>query len=359
MSAQSIKAALWVFVMGIFYAQLARTEPQKWTVVVVHSGNEKLAVRISAELSSLGYDVKQLTMPPPIVQETLSSLAQAYNATALMQVSPEGNAVQVWVVNRTADNVTELQEVEVPPENEQADALIAFKAVELLRASLMTLPENRPEPELELEPEPKQEPEPKPTQSGKSSVPPAPLPPQKVEPKEPRLFAALQPAAVFPFGGLKPSFNISLSVYIRLASRLGLDIAGLIPSFSQSVSVDQGTFDLLFGAITFGLRVKLLPPRFRVMPSISASAGPLLLRTRGHADPEFDNFNGEEALTVTALLGGALTLTYSVNEYFALRADAGLGAVVPNPVFEVSDTRVADFGRPLLTVLIGVEVRLL
>lgn len=312
-------------------------------VVVVHSGLERLAVRIAAELSSIGYEAEILDLPPPIYHETLEQIARDHFADAVMRASPAGNSVQVWVPQKNNPDVTVIQEVVVPTDNEQAEALITFKSVELLRAGFL-VPMEKPAPE----PKPVAPPPP----------PPAPPPPTNdvQTHASPRLALSMQPAAVFGFGNLPPALNIGLSLYLRLASRIGLDLSGLIPTFPMTVRVEGGTVDVSAGLITAGIRINALSQKHRWTPSLSLLAGPLILKGRGRAETGYKGFT---QTPISAVINGVFTMSFSVNSVFALKTDAACGIALPEPVFRINGIPSISFGSPMVTVLFGVEVRLL
>lgn len=320
-------------------------------VAVIHSGLDKLAVRIAAELAAVGYGAETLDLPPPIYQETFAQIATAYAADAVMRVSPSGNSVQIWVPDQNDPDVTVLQEVVIPAQTDQAEALIAFKSVELLRASFLArlekpVPEPKPVAPPPIPPPPPVPPPP----------PPPPRKPESIAPTFSRVALSLQPAAVFSFGGLPPAFNIGLALHLRLASRIGFDINGLIPTFPMTVQVEGGTLDASAGLITTGVRFKLLPGTHRWTPAVSLAGGLLVLQARGRAETGYQGFT---ETFFSAVINGIFTLSFAVNEIFSLKTDASCGIALPKPVFEINDKPAFSYGSPLVTVLFGIEVRLL
>lgn len=373
-----------VIFLSMLISRRGLTDPEKPTVVIVHSMNDRPAVRIAAELSSLDYNPVKIDMPPPVSLEVLRQIAQDREAVAVIKISPEGNTVRAWTVKKGEDKGASLQEIFVHTSNEQPDAVIAFKTVELLRASLMPLWENSDSISPAEKTQPKVE---QPEEVPAAKISAQKTPPEKAQQKEaqvektkpdrarpvtqppedkdlflskkttpPRLTVSLQPAALFAFDDLPPTFEIGLSLYVRIASRAGIEISGLLPTFPSTFDVPEGGVDILTGLITAGIRFNLLPKKKRFMPAVSVSAGPLFLRARGDAD---SGYRSRSDFLVAAAVTGALDFSFAVNDIVSLRADASCGVTVPKPVIRIAQRDAATFGRPLLTVLFGVEIRLL
>ncbi len=342
--------------IALFFAAGARAESAsqpKLKVLVVHSSLPKPAVRISAELSSLGYDAQIIEAQPPISNRALYDLCRENGADAVMRVSPEGNSVQVLVIGGADEARAVIEEVSVPEDAESAEALLAFKAVELLRAGFLKLPEakkKRPAPESTP---PVESP---PPAAATPSPPPTAKLPKKDGPPFVRLAAALEPAALFTFGGLPPGFDVGLFLFIRIAPRLFLDIGGLIPTFPMSASTEGGRAEVLASTVTAGFRVNLVPSNFRWTPSIAVTAGPMFIKAQSRPDADY---TGALLRETTAVVNGTAALSFAVNKRLYLKADVSGGAAVKKVTFAVSDVPAVSLGHPLLSVLFGIAVRLL
>jgi hypothetical protein len=330
-------------------AQQTQQKPQQSSkvVIIVYAGQEKAAVRIAAEAASLGFAPMKELAPSNMSDADLSRIADKRDAVGVIWVNADGSSVKVWVANEKNKNETALQEVAVPRADEQADALIAFKAVELLRAGLMTLPEYRQNTATVAPPPPPPTPV--------KTPPSPPAAPKQREPSS-RLSAALQPAAIFGFGDLSPSFNnIGLSFYVRIASRVCVEAGGLIPTFPTKSEISGVTLKVLDGMVRGGLKFALVPPSRRAVPSLSVFGGGLILKVSGLAD---STHAIDPTLYFVAAIGGSFSMSFAVTEIIRLRFEIEAGAALPTPVIRKDREEVASFGMPFVSVLLGVEVRL-
>jgi hypothetical protein len=294
-------------------------------------------VRIAAESQSLGFEPLKEESPKDLKDEDLGRIAADHGAVAVIWVN-DGTGVKVWVAGTA-------QEVTVEQAGDQADALLAFKAAELLRASVISLPNDRDKAA------PVQKPRPPPQ---KTAVQPRPSPDQRDASS--RLSAALQPAAVFGFGDLPPAFNIGLSHNVRVATRIVIDLGGLIPTFPIKTEIEGGVLQVTEGVIRGGVRFALVPLHRRVVPFLSVFAGGLILKASGSVDSKHNLFPN---LFGAAVVGGSFAIAFNVTKIIKLRLDTEAGTALPTPVFLNNGQDVASFGMPLVAVLFGVEVRLL
>jgi hypothetical protein len=311
-------------------------------VVVVHSGRDELAVRLAAELSAQGFrPVPTETIREAGIEE-MRAIASAHHAVAVMQIAGEGSRVSVWRCD-PAGRLTRLQDVVVPQNKTDTPTLLAFKSVELLRASLLDLPSSGGRSFEETEKQP-------PRSGGASRVSDA------REPSRDRLRLALQPAVTYGFGGLLPAAHIGAGARGRLWRRLGFTLLGLIPTAPMRIDEPEGSARVLAGALLPGLEVALMPPGRTLALSLGAGAGALFLRMKGTAAEP----NESRSVRVVAVLPYlAVALSWALSDIIRLRTDLALGWAAPRPVVRMLDRDVAAYGAPLLGAMVGLEAGVL
>jgi hypothetical protein len=337
------RAALSTLLLSIGVPCGARSAAEsRGAVVVLHSGRGELAVRLAAELSAQGFRPTTAETIQNAGVEEMRSIASARHAVAVMQIADTGDRVSVWRRD-PAGHLTMLQEVVVPSKRGDAATLLAFKSVELLRASLLDLRDEEARPPAAAE---KQPPRPVITR------------PEPGAPGTPRdhLLVALQPAVTCGFGGLPPAAHVGAGVRARLWRRLGFALFGLIPTAPMKIDEPEGAARVLAGTLSPGLEVALMPPGRTPALSIGAGAGALFLGMKGAATAP----NESRSVRVAAVLPHlAVALSVALSNIFRFRADLVAGWAAPRPVVRMLDRDVASFGRPLLSAMVGLEAGVL
>jgi hypothetical protein len=336
------RAALSTLLLSIGVCCGARTAAEsRGAVVVLHSGRSELAVRLAAELSAQGFRPLTAETIQNASVEEMRSIASAQRAVAVMQIAETGDRVNVWRRDPEG-HLTMLQEVVVLSKREDASTLLAFKSVELLRASLLDLPGEDAHPPAAAEKQPPR------------------LSITRREPGAPRasrdhLLIALQPAVTYGFGGLPPAAHVGAGVRARLWRRLGFALFGLIPTAPMNIDEPEGAARILAGTLSAGLEVSLMPPG-KLALSIGAGAGALFLRMKGAAAEPNES---RSARVVAVLPHLAVALSVALSNIIRFRTDLVSGWAAPRPVVRMLDRDVATFGRPLLSAMVGLEAGVL
>src|ERR1035437_9780285 len=102
--------------------------------------DDPILPRLRAELGAMGFDlVEMLADDGAPARAALEENARSLGAIAAVRLVPSGGGVEVWIVDRVTGK-TVLREI-VRPEGPsgEADAMVAMRAVELLRASLLAI----------------------------------------------------------------------------------------------------------------------------------------------------------------------------------------------------------------------------
>ena len=108
--------------------------------------------------------------------------------------------------------------------------------------------------------------------------------------------------------------------------------------------------------VTAGFRMHLVPEGARWTPALSVEAGPMFVKGRSRPD---DGYSGRTLTSVTALVSGTFSLAVAVNKILSIKAEVSGGAAVKKLRFAVSDEPLISFGHPLLSVALGLSLRLL
>jgi hypothetical protein len=313
-------------------------------VAIVHTAQSQLAVRLAAELTSQGFHPVTVEREITLSRLELKRIATSYGAVAVMQIARTGDRVSVWISNRN-EALAVLQEIHVPLDRPDALSRLAFKTVELLRASLLILPD--PDAAKTAAGPP-----PKPAATG-APIRPEPTENRKVRAR--RLSLAFQPAFSYGFGKLPPLLHIGVGAHVTLYRRLGLTLAGLIPTVPMKIDEREGSADILASNVSLGLTLALMPDNHPLGVSLGAGAGPLFLRMEGHAA---EPYVSRDTLLVVALPYLSTGLSAALSDIVAFRTDLLLGWAARKPVVQMLDRQVTAWARPLLSVMLGLEVRL-
>lgn len=313
-------------------------EPVK--VVVIHDGESALLIHLTSELRAMGFTPVEIEIanlaPGP---ESLANLAVSYGAVGVMTVVGPEKEIEVWV-SRTGGADGGEREL-IMAEQNRREALVALRAVELLRASLIRVRSRQKAPP--------------PTAS------PTPAPTHQVEARrtvlsslpERRWFLALQGAVTFGFGGLDPGFHVGIVSVVRIGRWLGLGLTGFAPTFPTLLRAPEGEVEVRTGFAGAGLVLYLTDPGRRWQPVLSAGVGPLLVGTRGQAEPPYA---GRRDVTVSALTEIDFGLSVRLYRSLFLRADALAGVAAPRSVIQLDEREGAAYGRPFIAGMLGLEV---
>jgi hypothetical protein len=307
-----------------------------------------VARRLAAELEALGFD--RIVAPPPatLSPSELGSIARSLGVVAAIRIVPSHTGAEVWIVDRVTGK-TLLREVLLEPTepSRRADVL-AVRAVELLRASLIEVEAAHP---------------------SRGDVPPPPAVREIVERETRRPTAAPRPAPpgadVFRVsaapglawspGGVPANVHPTLAVHwTALSPRLGFGAIALLPTVAREVCGDEGCASFSTASMAADVELELASPRAVVRPALGLAFGAVWARMGGDAIVPRD---GADVDVLAALALGHAGLAVRIADPLALRADGSIGVTLPRVAMEFGDRLVATWGRPLLLVTLGAELR--
>jgi hypothetical protein len=344
----------WSFAL-VVWTTAAAGSPRVALVVGEEATSESsVTTQLRAELSAAGFEiVVTQSSNPETSRESLEKIARDTDSfAAIAVVEPEdGLAVDIWVADRVTGK-TVLRRIDAGEDQRQGAAIVALRAVELLRASLLELNlPDRPRGEVGVTPEVRAfVPEPPPRLG--PAPPPAPIDRVEpgVEPKRQRFGVALGGAAFVAPGGIPlapaPRLVISWRPLEDWAGALDLSGPALasVEGRAGRASVDQ---ELALG------KIQLEPTWGDVSPLAAIGVGAFRLGARGSARAPFEDRSGGALAFALAIGAGA---RIRVAEHVRLVLDAQAVGLFPKPVVRFAGEQVAATGRPLLLAGVGAEI---
>jgi hypothetical protein len=195
-------------------------------IAIVHelSADERAIARLRAELSTLGFEVVDVTLAAHEGASALDDAARRVNAFAAVHVVPSKGGVEVWVADSATGKTARREQVIGP--GEPFDDVVALQAAERLRAHLaeLGLTPKRPEREQTTEV--------------------APRATTKPRADTARLFLEVGPAAALSPGGLGVTGHAFVGLRWRTWTTVGFDTFVALPITAATVSAKEGSADV-------------------------------------------------------------------------------------------------------------------
>jgi len=306
------------------------------TVLLVRPPNSssvtsEALIRMHGELASAGFDVSFATAVAGVDgRASLEMLASGPGVDAVVAILGEAapDAIEVWVVDRVSGK-SAVRRTPYQPDGERDAEVLAIRAIELLRASLL---------EVDI--------------VGVATPRPAPATshPTPVSPEESRWGLGVGASVVMSWGGLGPAVLPQLRVGGVLASWCVAQatVAGLGTRARLGASERTGEVTQQFGLAGLGLR---WPPRKGVRPVVSLAAGALHVSAEGRAGWPYA---GQTATRWSFLADAGAGMHLALGARYEMAVEAHVQLAEPYPVFRVVDGEAATAGRPsfLLTMAV-------
>jgi hypothetical protein len=331
-------------------AGAARAAPAPRIIVLAPTGDDRISLRLQAELRSLHFDVPEVEIAPdPPSRTQLEDAARQSEAVAAVRIVPSQTGVEVWIVDRLTGK-TVLREI-VTTEGGAAsrDATVALRVVELLRASLMELDAARP-PQGEMETPPLiRELMAPPRITASPAVKIGTLP--ALAP--PAFSIELGPAAVLSPGGFGPSGAVSAAVHYHPSEPFGASLIALIPVLPATVSGPEGATTARIGLVGGGLRGTWAPAGSAWALTVGGGLAALWLHLEGQPSPGFAGTSTNLFSAAPYLRAG---LGRTVIPRLRVRADVLVGTSLPPTLVKFGDRLAAVWGVPFCAPTLGVEL---
>lgn len=294
--------------------------------------------RTRAELTAEGFDVVAAPLSGTDTRRALEDAAANHDAEAAIAIESIAGGAEVWVTDRiTGKTLVRTVDVRDQPIDEQPRVL-AIRAVELLRASLV---------EAVVLPPPKE--------GASLSVPPDIE--RFVAPELGPLAgvsAQLSGALLTGFDGIGPAGGPALRIGYGLEMGLFARLAWAGPAFGMAVEGPLGE------AV---VREEMLTLDIGYAPGVSwAGFSPLVWLGAGFhhlaASGELsEGFVGTTSDVWAAAIVGGVGMGYRITPRLMVLLDAEALVALPRPVVTMAGERLATTGRPSLLATLGVVIR--
>jgi hypothetical protein len=288
--------------------------------------------RVRAELASRGFRAIVLEPPVPLDRATLEETAARLGAIAILSLAPNERGVEIWATDRLTGK-TVLRQIDGAGGD---DAVLAHRAVEALRASLLEL-------RLSEEPVPR-------AIDALVALPSEAAPAVRAPPS---LLLRVGASGLFGVGGVDPALALEVQVDGHLAPFLALGARVSVPTVPVSLVRGDARADVLFAAAALDL--SLHPLRDPVDLWASLRAGARYVWTSGATGGP-----GVGAVDDGWLFGLALELgaSLAISDSVALYAAGSVGVALPEAVVVFASAPVARWGLPVLGLGGGLRVGL-
>lgn len=359
-------------------ARISRAETRHTAIALVSGGaNAELHARLRAELSSLGWRVKEMGLGADLA---LAQVARRARTLAVLRVGRSAEGIEVWVAPEV-DSEARSEWIDVDARRPE---LAVLRAVEALRARFLELgiePEDlRSEaPGSESAPASSatapSEPVPAPGKRGgdgpkEATKKPAPdahdeqpgeivydteLPPIAKEPEAPHAPEALWLAGM---GGvisaskqLEPNATVSGALRFVHRSWLGVDLSGWWSPSAARVTGNEGSADVRAGLLALGGEVR----DRRGAWTLAAGGGAALVWLSMTGYPAIMMYRGQDAVVFSAMPFARAAAEFELVRRLHLRAEGTLGFTVQRMHVGFGETSVATWGRPFVAGALGLE----
>jgi hypothetical protein len=321
----------WLAILFALAGADAEARADGRTILRVRSPKGALEERVASELSALGFDVDDVEPKDP--DADLGAIARAYGARAAIRVHGD-DAIELWTSAPQEPGPPISETIRIDPR--LGWNLAAVSALEVLRAHLLAVP-----------------PSPPPAPAAAGAAPPSALDapaPAIVAPKATRLWMQLAGGAEVSPGGLGPTPAILGEVRFEPQPWLGVGLFGVVPPVASAIQGPEGVASVRAWMIGAAGDAQMRAGAI----TASAGLGAVVAMFSFDARPA-PGYGAESASIVTA--GPVLRSCAAIEITRALRLRAGLlgGLTFPHAVIHFAGRAVADWGRPVGLLTLGLE----
>lgn len=326
----------------LLFVRPARAETNAGTILlVVDERAQALATRVAAELSTLGFEVISQLREPSAPE--LASEARRAGAFAAIGIGPtaEGN-VEITVLDRVTGKTLRREVLGRSLTDPTTRELVALRASELLRASLMEIEAPHP-PRGELPPTP--------------AVTRVARAPQTIREPERRARLGAQSGVLLAPGlSIAPVLEATLGVRVTRALELDLRLGSQLTP-GESVQ-SQGRLETTARWLAAGPRLMVLPRTSdsHVALGLALDFEVLALSASGFAADA--DHRGKSRLTWTPALGVGIDSKIRLHRQLWWSIAPGFGFALRELALRADQSDVRIWGRPWLRCSTGIEVEL-
>jgi hypothetical protein len=361
-SARAVFTSALLCALFLGQTHVCEARPRPRVIVVTTHSESTTALRLEAELRSMDVEVIRVTSSDDgtHIRQSLQRMAKEQGAFAAVRIVPTGDEAEVWVADRVTGK-TLVREVISGGNAEGFDEAISLGAVELLRASLLEVatvddlkgdvePESTP---AKLLPEPvtaERDEDARGRQSRRrgaqgGGAQGGGAPPPVVT------WIGIEPGVVFGVGRLKAGATLELDLKVLGRAGLGGQLVASLPLSGQSVEVNEDK--ALLRAQQFALMGCYAPTFGSVSPSASVGIQTSSVTSTGEtAPPNYAQEQRRVRMAPVARLGFSFRWIPSLG----LRLDGTASYQTEPLAIRMLGREVAEFGRPTLSVSLGIEL---
>jgi len=314
-------------------------------VILGPSLSNPIVIRVRDELAVLGFDVRVEIADDGAGD--LSVAARRSGASAAARVRPAPHAIELWVDPGTAGGPPSAETLSEPAD----PALLALRAVELLRARLL------PVPQIEQPPAADAAPPATPTASAGAIVTSPPVGPERPAAPAKRVgaFAFLAgPAMLLSPGGVPAALHVRLGAGWDPLPRVGVEAMAFVPITTSVASETEGSVELRVVDVGGGIRGTLTDPLADLSVALGLGLSAMLLVFEGQGAAPFVGQSGSHWAVSPYV---SASTAYRFHSRLAVRLDLVGSLVRPEPVLRVAGREVASFGQPAVFSSLALEVR--
>jgi len=353
MTAASVGRALLVALGVALHSATAHAEAPR--VALLHATGppdpvlEEALSRLRSELISSGFSVTETTTDSTTPEAALDSVAGTATAAFSIRRAPGSNTVEIWVADRLTGKTVVRRISLSRGEAGNAASLLAIRAAELLRASL-----------LEATVEPKRKEKSASSPARKLVSPTLARFVGKVEPsgsahlfQGPHLLAGV--VGLYSFAGFGPSVAPALRAGFGFPSGLSVRLSLMGPTLTPELSSSAGSAAIRQELGLFEIAYSFGGAGSRWVPIAAVGGGVYHVTVKGSARAPFEG-HAESAWAALAdvSVGGALRLS----KHAALVLDAHALLAEPAPEIQIDVEKAGALGRPALLTCFSVVASL-
>ncbi|MEM6993310.1 MAG: hypothetical protein AAF721_22550 [Myxococcota bacterium] len=306
-------------------------------VVGPGAGGQALVARLTAELSTVGFEVEVgQAESDGCDPDRLDARAVEREALAALCLDPREQSamIELWVVDRVTDKAVR-RTLTVDMTSEGAAETVAIRAVELLRASLLEI-------ESPKQPDPAEPPVESPPAPPIAEAGPAVR--SIIRPPRERFSVALGGGVSASVGGLRAAAHVHGAFRWAPHRLAGLEVLFDGPAQGSTVTSNVGVARVYVGSGRVGARLTPVRAGAAVRPDLAAGLGAGFAVMQGLSATE-----GNAAQTVSvaaAVLYARAGVAVSLTSRLRLRLDAEGQLFQPRIAVVFNDFPVAHWGRP-------------
>jgi hypothetical protein len=310
---------------------------RKTVVMLVVPSVEPLARRLRQEIEALGLVVTWMA-PEGVRLRSVEDEAIAAGAVASIRITPTGvGDVDMTIFDGVTGKTTSWKVVAATTDPAAAE-IIATRAIELLRASLLEMAARR---SVVAEP-PAPEPQP--------LARPAPVVPRMQDPPA-ELSLSAGPSLLYS-PNWQPGVHTLTSLTWMPIYRAGLSASVLVPISPARLTRQEGSVDLFATFYRLGAVLELTRSRSAVSLRLTAAAALGRLHLSGNANaPNVGDVDDRFVASPSA----SLTTRFFVAPNLSFFADVLGSAAFPKTVIRLAGRAVTGWGQPALAGAIGLE----